>query len=998
MRHIACSLIRLTVTCTALTVSRHALSDGPKPQATPTRTAWTTSHVQGSPDPGPPYQLVNAFPSLSFAQPTVLTPGPTGERWYVAELGGKVYSFPNNPEARSADCTIFLDLTAVHDRVQHLYGLTFVPSAGAPRHVYVCYLVGDGYVGEARVSRFTVTDSDPPACDNGSEKQVFSWSTGGHNGGCIKFGPDGYLYIATGDGSAPSPPDQLNTGQDISDVLSSILRIDVSEQADGRPYAIPRDNPFIGVEGARPEVWAYGLRNPWKMTFDSSTGTLWVGDVGWDMWEMVFRIQRGSNCGWSILEGGQSIRSDVKAGPTPLELPVISLSHGDCRSISGGYVYRGHAYPELSGAYIYGDYVTGTLWGLWCTGGQLDKNRVLADSRRPIIGFAEDRDGELYVLDFGKRPPLQTSDNGVVCRLVRRGAPEQAVSFPRKLSETGLYTSLSAGEAAPGVVPYHIAATPWADGAATTRAIGIPGTGSIRPLDDPRTRSGVPGRRLNFPSDTVLVKTLSLRLSRQGHAADDTLTPVETQLLHLDGDVWRPYTYAWNDEATDAILVPAEGSLRELQVVDRDSPETTHVQTWRCHSRSECLVCHNRAAGVILGFTRDQLNVGEGGGDARHSCFDRIRQMGLIDGDVESDATTLVSPYDTVAPLTTRIRSYLDVNCSHCHGNGGGGTTALRLQRGVTISDMRIIDAGPTQGDFGISDARLVAPGEPFRSVLYYRLATLGHGRMPYVGSRVLDESALLLFHDWISTLVRAPGPAISNNERPCEVGPSVTTSAPREAASVTVEGMRTALETTEGALRVQSAIISGSVTSDAAKQLAEAGLQSAQTSVAALFYQFVPEDRRPQQTHISSSEILSTTGDLTRGRRLFFDDNGYRCSGCHRCESRGATLGPDLSGIGHASNRTELLTSLLEPSKRIEPKYALWTVVTDDGAVHTGLLLEKTGTHVTISNSAGITQIPAAAVDELIAQRLSMMPDNMLANASRQDIADLLAYLSAQK
>jgi glucose/arabinose dehydrogenase len=170
------------------------------------------------------------------------------------------------------------------------------------------------------ISRFTLRPSEPPLIDAGSEKVIIRWLSGGHNGCTVAFGNDGFLYFSTGDAANPDPPDiPYKTGQDISDLLSSIVRIDVDHSEGTNAYAIPHDNPFLKIPGARPEVYAFGLRNPWRMSFDGATGDLWVGDVGWEQWEMVYRVKAGGNYGWSITEGPNThVRTDVKPGPGPI--------------------------------------------------------------------------------------------------------------------------------------------------------------------------------------------------------------------------------------------------------------------------------------------------------------------------------------------------------------------------------------------------------------------------------------------------------------------------------------------------------------------------------------------------------------------------------------------------------------------------------------------------------------------------------------------------------
>ncbi|NIP95524.1 MAG: PQQ-dependent sugar dehydrogenase, partial [Akkermansiaceae bacterium] len=283
-----------------------------------------------------------------------------------------------------------------------------------------------------RISRYRVLPEPLPRIDPESEFPIIEWRSHGHDGGDLAFGQDGMLYISTGDGTADS--DLWVSGQTLDDLLGSVLRIDVRQAAPGKPYLIPDDNPFLDHPGARAEIWAYGLRNPWRMTADLQSGQIWVGNNGQDLWETAHLLRRGENYGWSVFEGSHPFYPNRQLGPTPHVLPTIEHPHSEFRSLTGGIVYRGQKWPELDGAYLYGDHSTGRIWAARHDGKTMLWHRELADTSLQVAGFALAPGGDILIVDYG----------GHAIHRLRKAPPQpaQAVPFPRKLSGTGLFKSL----------------------------------------------------------------------------------------------------------------------------------------------------------------------------------------------------------------------------------------------------------------------------------------------------------------------------------------------------------------------------------------------------------------------------------------------------------------------------------------------------------------------------------------------------------------------------
>jgi glucose/arabinose dehydrogenase len=375
----------------------------------------------------PKLATVVAFPNLKFDRPVALAYPQDGRNllFVVEQHQAKIWSFPNDKQ--TSDKQLFLQLPdpISRENEEGLLGLAFHPKYKENGQFFVYYSADDRKKGGPRrrsvVSRFKVSKGDPRKADPASEERVWVGPNdpfGNHNGGCIEFGPDGYLYITLGDSGAADDP--LRSGQNPRDFFGSILRIDADHPSGGKNYGIPADNPARRDKKFAhwaPEVYAIGLRNVWKFTFDRETGTLWAGDVGQNLYEMVHIIKNGGNYGWSIKEAFHPFlpQRRQKADPaSPISPPLVEYPHkptaarpDDGKSITGGYVYRGKALPQLAGVYVYGDFETGRIWGLREKNGKAVSSGELIDlkaqRRLNIAAFGEDPAGELYILAFDGR-------------------------------------------------------------------------------------------------------------------------------------------------------------------------------------------------------------------------------------------------------------------------------------------------------------------------------------------------------------------------------------------------------------------------------------------------------------------------------------------------------------------------------------------------------------------------------------------------------------------
>jgi len=387
----------------------------------------------------PKVKLRPTFPALTLDRPVWMSQAPDGsDRFFVVEQPGRILLVPKGSDGHQVK--EFLNIVDRGTYIEAgantgigLMGLAFHPGFKTNGLFYIFYSQQNSnrtgpFPGRTVISEFKVSPDNPDHADLASERVLLEAPEPFRNnqGGQLSFGPDGFLYITLGDGGANNDP--FNSGQNTASLLSKILRIDVnarSTKGSGKnkkelPYAIPADNPWMGEKdmggnsGARKETYAWGLRNVWRFSWDHKTGNLWGGDVGEGLWEEVDLIVKGGNYGWCVREGAHHF----KPGPAGAQYidPVIEYphqkgmlgqsqfpKHGIGACVIGGYVYRGKKYPALDGIYIYADFVTGTIFGLRYEGGQVTEYGTLLEQPKNIVSFAEDADGELYVLTFSER-------------------------------------------------------------------------------------------------------------------------------------------------------------------------------------------------------------------------------------------------------------------------------------------------------------------------------------------------------------------------------------------------------------------------------------------------------------------------------------------------------------------------------------------------------------------------------------------------------------------
>lgn len=752
-----CGMIRRVVLCACLCLLTTASLAQPL-----SRVANTTLQFPQTPG-GFGYRLVDVL-GLAFEQPVAIaTPPGETNRLFVVEQPGRIVVITN---LAAPTRTVFLDLFNVTIRggEQGLLGLAFHPRFAENGRFFVFRTVTASTAGNPnrrhnRLSEYRVSPTDPNRAAL-SELILFQQNdeASNHNGGDLHFGPDGHLYVALGDEGGGN--DQYGNSQLIDrDFFAGLLRLDVDQRPGSlvpnpHPavvgnYWIPADNPYVGATGflnrqvnpasVRTEFFAVGLRNPWRFSFDSATGELWIADVGQNQREMIYVSRQGANHGWAFREANiTGPKSGAPAGFTTNPAyhyvpPVHTYAHGSGptqgNSVTGGLVYRGTRLSQLHGAYVFADYASGNVWALRRRDGAAPLvTRLLG--KGGIAGFGADpRNLDILVCDHsgGRIQRLDYTETFV-------GTP-----LPATLAETGALEDLEALTPAPGFVPYTVNQSFWSDDAVKRRWFCVPDTNAFVTF----TTNDAWGA----PAGTVWMKHFDLELT---NGVPESRRRLETRFLVRNPAGVYGVTYRW-DSAANATLVPEEGADEEIVRVVNDQPVR---QTWRYPSRAECLVCHTPQAGHALSFNTAQLNLEHDYATERTNQLAALLGAGYFSNPPASlvPLPALAHPTNELASLEWRARSYLAVNCAPCHrpGGTGGGQFDARLETPTFLT--RLVN-GPLNDSHGDAANRVIVPGDPAHSVLLQRLSVRGPAQMPPLASNTVDEAGAELLGDWIATM-----------------------------------------------------------------------------------------------------------------------------------------------------------------------------------------------------------------------------------------------------
>ena len=673
------------------------------------------------------YQLVNAYPNLVFQEALLVDDVPGENRMIVVEQSGKIKVFNDDPTVVNDSVILdYSDQIATSSGEQGLLGLAFDPDFAQNRFVYI-------YHTQAGSNRSIVTrlpwDRETDTLNRSMAKIILQVDQPfeNHNAGMLAFGADKFLYIALGDGGDGGDP--FNHAQNKNTLLGSLLRIDVHPTDDSVAYLVPVSNPFVGQAGARDEIYANGLRNPWRFSFDRETGDIWLGDVGQQMFEEINKIKAGGNYGWRVFEGSTQKKLEGNELPlTSFTPPIYEYGRDEGIAVIGGYVYRG-AINSLRGRYLFSDFANGEIRALTLDGDTVTSVDVIGSVESPT-SFGENREGEVLVV----------SRYGGIFRFAENTSTNSStIEFPMQLSETRVFSDLASLTATSGLIEYEPSHPFWSDGTNKRRWVGLPDDVKIDFTADDWT----------FPPGTVSVKHFEMFMIEN---TPSSVRRLETRVMYNTAQGWQGYSYRWNAEQTEATRL-SERQTEQLTITRNDG--TVIQQRYDYPGRTDCLTCHVQASTYLLGLETAQLNTNFDYPAAVDNQLRSFNNIGLFNDDIGSFDQYAVLPAidDESASIEERARAYLDVNCSTCHQPGGTAPTGIDFRVEVANVELNAIDVLPQAGTFDLSDLRIIAAGSKERSVLWHRMQMLAEGRMPPLSTHVVDNAGVQLIGRWIDSL-----------------------------------------------------------------------------------------------------------------------------------------------------------------------------------------------------------------------------------------------------
>jgi len=667
--------------------------------------------------------MENAYPNLRFQEALLVDDVPGENRLVVVEQQGRVKVFDDDPAVTESKEILNIVDKVVFSGEQGLLGLAFDPNFESNRLVYVYYTIESPQVSIVSRMRW---DPETDELDKANEEIVIQVDQPyhSHNAGMIAFHSDGYLYIALGDGGDGGDPH--NHGQNRETLLGSILRIDVNRQENGKNYGIPSDNPFVGEEGVKGEIWAYGFRNPFRFSFDRETGDMWLGDVGQELHEEINVVKKGGNYGWRVYEGSTINKPRLNTLPeSAFTPPVYEYTHDKGLAVIGGYVYRG-AVASLKGRYLFSDFYSGVVTALEYDGEKVTSAIQVGTIEGPT-SFGEKANGEVLVV----------SRYGGLFQFVE---DETTIDFPPTLAQTNLFADLASLTPVSGIIEYTPSHPFWSDGTKKRRWIGVPDGSKVEFTDDDWT----------FPLGSVSIKHFEMEMTEN---APSSAKRLETRIMYHTQRGWQGYSYRWNAAQTDAVLV--RDRQTEMLSINRNDG-TTSTQQYDYPGRSDCLGCHISTSTYLLGLETAQLNTDFSYGTGTDNQLRSWNNISMFSYDIGDAAQYRRLPAldDETASIEQRARAYIDVNCSTCHQPGGTAPTSMDFRATIANNEMNAIGVNPQAGGFEeIFDPKIIAPGEKERSILWQRMNTLDNKRMPPLSTHVVDEAAVKLIGDWIDAM-----------------------------------------------------------------------------------------------------------------------------------------------------------------------------------------------------------------------------------------------------